>query len=94
MQSKGILHGASKDQWQIIVLPLQPCLPAPQIHVPAPLGMIVAGIMLKNINHGSIIAGLKPSWSKEFRGMALAIIFLRSGLELDLGVSQASETSL
>ena len=90
---KGCVLATSWTQWQSIALPLHSRLPAPQIHVPAPLGMIVAGIMLKNINNGSIIAGLKPSWSKEFRGMALAIIFLRSGLELDLGVSQGSETS-
>ena len=49
--------------------------------------MIVSGIILRNVHDGHIIAGLKPSWSKEFRGIALAIIFLRSGLELDLGVS-------
>ena len=49
--------------------------------------MIVAGIILRNVHNGHIIAGLKPSWSKEFRAIALSIIFLRSGLELDLGVS-------
>lgn len=48
--------------------------------------MIVAGIILRNVENGTIIAGLKSSWAKEFRGMALAIIFLRSGLELELGV--------
>lgn len=58
-----------------------------QVHLPGPLGMIVAGIILRNVNNGNIIAGLKPSWSREFRDIALAIIFLRSGLELDLGVS-------
>ena len=59
------------------------------MHLPGPLGMIIAGIILRNVDHGSIIRGLKPSWSKEFRGIALAIIFLRSGLELDLGVSRS-----
>ena len=57
-----------------------------QFQIPAPLGMIVAGIMLRNIHNGYIISGVKSSWTKEFRGIALAAIFLRSGLELDLGV--------
>lgn len=57
-----------------------------RVHLPGPLGMIVAGIILRNVHGGTIIAGLKPSWAKEFRGIALAVIFLRSGLELDLGI--------
>ena len=48
--------------------------------------MIVSGIILKNVHDGHIINGLRASWSREFRGIALAMIFLRSGLELDLGV--------
>lgn len=58
-----------------------------QMHIPGPLGMIVSGIILRNVHNGDVIAGLRASWSKEFRGIALAMIFLRSGLELDLGVS-------
>ena len=54
--------------------------------IPAPLGMIVAGIILRNVHDGHIISGLRSSWTREFRGIALAVIFLRSGLELDLGV--------
>ena len=57
-----------------------------QVHIPGPLGMILAGMALKNIRSGFIITGLRASWSKQLRGAALAIIFLRSGLELDLGV--------
>lgn len=48
--------------------------------------MLVAGIILRNVNNGHVISGLRSSWTKEFRGIALSIIFLRSGLELDLGV--------
>ena len=49
--------------------------------------MILSGMLLRNVNNGAIIAGLDPSWSKQIRAAALAIIFLRSGLEIDLDVS-------
>ena len=49
--------------------------------------MILSGILLRNVNGGVIISGLVPSWSKQIRAAALAIIFLRSGLEIDLDVS-------
>ena len=35
---------------------------------------------------GCLIWGLKPRWSTEIRAAALAVIFLRSGLEIDLSV--------
>ena len=69
--------------------PKQPIPNLMQMYIPGPLGMIVAGIILRNVQNGQVIAGLKPSWSKEFRAIALSIIFLRSGLELDLGVSRS-----
>ena len=52
--------------------------------------MILSGILLRNVNNGVIISGLVPSWSKQIRAAALAIIFLRSGLEIDLDVSLPS----
>lgn len=62
-----------------------------QINVPAPVGMICAGLFLANVpnsgpNQAILIWGLKGSWSREIRAAALAIIFLRSGLEIDLAV--------
>ena len=48
--------------------------------------MILSGVLLRNVNNGLIISGLVPSWSKQIRAAALAIIFLRSGLEIDLDV--------
>ena len=62
-----------------------------QINIPAPVGMICAGLFLENVpnkgvNQAILIWGLKPSWSTEIRAAALAIIFLRSGLEIDLAV--------
>lgn len=53
---------------------------------PALLGQIAAGILLRNLGKVDAVAGLPKSWSKEIRYGALAIIFLRSGLEQDLGV--------
>lgn len=52
--------------------------------------MILVGIAIGNINNGRLVEGLPASWSKELRAIALAIIFLRSGLELDLRVSYIS----
>lgn len=56
------------------------------VGIPAPIGMICVGLFLRNVSNAVLISGLKPSWSKEIRGAALAIIFLRSGLELDLQI--------
>ncbi len=57
-----------------------------QLNIPAPVGMICVGLFLRNVSGAILITGLKKSWSKEIRGAALAMIFLRSGLELDLRV--------
>ena len=57
-----------------------------QINMPAPVGMICVGLFLRNVAGAVLITGLKPSWSKEIRAAALAMIFLRSGLELNLSV--------
>jgi hypothetical protein len=54
--------------------------------MPAPVGMICVGLFLRNAAGAVLITGLKPSWSKEIRAAALAMIFLRSGLELNLSV--------
>ena len=58
--------------------------------MPAPLGMILTGMALTNINAGHIIRGLPATWSKEIRAIALSIIFLRSGLEIELKVLSSS----
>ena len=49
--------------------------------------MLLSGMAASNINNGHLVRGLPASWSKEIRAIALSIIFLRSGLELDLRVS-------
>lgn len=56
--------------------------------------MILSGMLLRNVNGGLIISGLRPSWSKQIRAAALAIIFLRSGLEIDLDVSVVPDSCL
>ena len=65
-----------------------------QVGLPGPLGMILTGIAVGNINNGHLVKGLPASWSKELRAIALAIIFLRSGLELDLRVSPSSSSAM
>lgn len=57
-----------------------------QLHFPGALGMILSGMLLRNVGGGIVIRGLQASWSKQIRAAALAIIFLRSGLEIDLEV--------
>ena len=66
---------------------------APQLHFPGALAMILSGMLLRNVNDGVIISGLVPSWSKQIRAAALAIIFLRSGLEIDLDVRSPSPSA-
>ena len=68
-----------------------------QVNIPAPVGMIFAGMFLKNVpssgvNQGILLLGFKPSWSNRIREAALAIIFLRSGLEIDLAVSTVARS--
>ena len=48
--------------------------------------MLCAGLFLANVHGGVLIAGLRPDWSCEIRNASLSVIFLRSGLELDLAV--------
>ena len=58
-----------------------------QFSFPGVLGMLLSGMAASNINSGHLVRGLPATWSKEIRAIALSIIFLRSGLELDLRVS-------
>ena len=46
--------------------------------------MILSGMLLRNVGAGLAIHGLQAAWSSKIRAAALAIIFLRSGLEIDL----------
>ena len=77
--------------WQKLLRPLRT---VPQLTVPAPVGMLCAGLFLANVHGGVLIAGLRPDWSREIRNASLSIIFLRSGLELDLAVGPFPELLL
>lgn len=57
---------------------------AHQLHLPRVLGMLVAGILLRNIPWGAIDS-FPDKWGVQMRAAALATIFLRCGLELDFG---------
>jgi NhaP-type Na+/H+ or K+/H+ antiporter len=83
------LPGSQGSAWAILVIWIGGHVGgflAELINVPAPVGMICVGLFLRNAAGAVLITGLKPSWSKEIRGAALAMIFLRSGLELNLSV--------
>jgi hypothetical protein len=73
------MHVASKKV-------LKPLEILPQLTAPAPVGMLCAGLFLANVRGGVLIAGLRADWSREIRNASLSVIFLRSGLELDLAV--------
>ena len=51
--------------------------------IPALLGMLISGIVLKNLP-GELVDGLPDSWSAQFRALGLSLILMRSGLELDI----------
>lgn len=57
---------------------------AHQIRLPRVIGMLVAGILLRNIPWSAIDA-FPSKWGAQMRAGALATIFLRCGLELDFG---------
>jgi len=54
-----------------------------KVHLPPLLGMLVVGILLKNVPYISVARGLDPAWSAALRSTALAVILLRAGLGLD-----------
>lgn len=53
--------------------------------LPALLGMLIVGFLLKNVKAVSIASDINPDWSRTLRQIALAVILLRSGLGLDIG---------
>lgn len=57
---------------------------AHQLYLPRVIGMLAAGILLQNIPWTAIDA-FPPKWGAQMRAGALATIFLRCGLELDVG---------
>lgn len=54
-----------------------------RIHLPPLIGMIMAGILLRNMP-GDIIRGMTKSWSSGIRASGLSLILIRSGLEMEL----------
>lgn len=54
-----------------------------QVHLPPLLGMLLVGIILKNVPYIAVARGLDPNWSAALRSTALAVILLRAGLGLD-----------
>lgn len=63
------------------------------MHLPALLGMLMVGLVLRNAAPSSV-AGLPASWSSLLRTSALGVIFMRSGVELDLQVRRGSRRVL
>ena len=55
----------------------------PFLQLPNLLGMLLAGLLLTNIQAINIADDIHKSWSVGLRNIALVVILLRSGLELD-----------
>lgn len=55
----------------------------PFMQLPNLLGMLLAGLLLTNIEAINVVRHIRKSWSVSLRNIALVVILLRSGLELD-----------
>ena len=55
----------------------------PFLQLPSLLGMLLAGLLLTNIQAINVVQHIHQSWSVSLRNIALVVILLRSGLELD-----------
>lgn len=55
----------------------------PFLQLPNLLGMLLAGLLLSNISSINVVKDVKNSWSIALRNIALVVILIRSGLELD-----------
>ncbi|CAB3996196.1 Mitochondrial sodium hydrogen exchanger 9B2, partial [Paramuricea clavata] len=55
----------------------------PFLQLPNLLGMLLAGLLLTNIQAINVVQNIQQSWSVSLRNIALVVILLRSGLELD-----------
>jgi Na+/glutamate symporter len=55
----------------------------PFLQLPSLLGMLLAGLLLSNIQAINVVQHIDQSWSVSLRNIALVVILLRSGLELD-----------
>ena len=55
----------------------------PILQLPNLLGMLLAGLLITNIPAINVVEDIYKSWSVTLRNIALVVILLRSGLELD-----------
>jgi len=53
------------------------------VRLPPLLGMLLVGILLKNVPGIDVAKGIDPDWASALRNVALAVILLRAGLGLD-----------
>lgn len=60
-----------------------------QVNLPPLMGMIMAGVIMTNVLDGATLA-IPDEWGEIITAAGLAIILIRSGLELDLKVLQKS----
>ena len=55
----------------------------PHLHLPPLLGMLLAGLLLRNVRGIDFARHIDKQWSSTLRSMALVVILIRSGLGLN-----------
>lgn len=53
-------------------------------------GMLICGFCLRNVPGIKVAANIDPNWSSTLRSMALSVILIKAGLELDAKVLSAN----
>ncbi|XP_054710122.1 sodium/hydrogen exchanger 9B2-like isoform X2 [Uloborus diversus] len=56
------------------------------VRVPTLVGMMILGFILRNVPHIDIAKDISGEWAGNIRNMALVLILLRAGLEVDIDV--------
>jgi len=70
----------------VIFAKLVESIPIPKMpRLPGLLGMLLAGFALRNIPGINFAADIESSWSATIRAVALSVILVKAGLELDAG---------
>ena len=64
-----------------IILPIETAVL--QVRMPDLLGMLIVGILMKNVPYIDFAKYLDDSWASALRSVSLTIILLRAGLGLD-----------
>ncbi|XP_035223417.1 sodium/hydrogen exchanger 9B2-like, partial [Stegodyphus dumicola] len=63
------------------------------LKVPTLVGMMVSGFILRNVPHINVAEDIPEDWAGNIRNMALVLILLRAGLEVDSDVLKSNKAT-